>query len=99
MEFDFAMWGAFMALLGSQAAMGRWLVGIIRSDRKDSQDRDAELHSRVNGVKDNYLRRDDLATHIEPLKEGQANVAKALEKMGDRFDAFLTAQATARAQD
>ena len=58
-----------MALIG----MAVYLIGKIELVRDTMHRKSDELHARVNNVKDdqtnNYLRKDDLATHLGPLKE------------------------------
>lgn len=38
-----------------------------------------ETHERINGVKDTYVRRDDLDAHLKPFAEGQREIKEELK--------------------
>ncbi len=64
---DAQAWVALAALsflmICAFVGMAAWLLSRIEVLRDD-------LHGRINKVKDDYLRRDDLSTHLKPLQEG-----------------------------
>ena len=78
-----------VAVMGGQVAMWRWMVTKMKEDRDASIERDADLHSRINDVKDNYARRDDLMEHIKRIEAGQNSLAEVVTQFNVRFDAFL----------
>ncbi len=74
---DDARWliGLFVGLaglVGSYIARDRWLVKQIRDGDEDVKKAvkagDDDLHSRINRTRDEYVRRDDLMTHIERIE-------------------------------
>ncbi len=57
---------------------------------------DEQLHSRVNGVRDEYVRRDDLSDRMKHLadgqkhlEDGQGEMRKEQRRMNERLDAVL----------
>lgn len=46
---------------------------------------DAELHSRVNQTRDQYMRRDDLDAHLNPIRS-------QIDRMDVKLDRILEAQ-------
>lgn len=52
-------------------------------------DRIDVLHKRVNKVKDDYVRRDDLEKHMRALEEGQSRIERALGDQSKRMDDAL----------
>lgn len=74
--------------------------GVILRDRQVMQsisDGDDKLHSRVDKVKDEYVRRDDLASHIarieksvDEVKDGMREQRSEQQHTNERLDATLT---------
>lgn len=48
--------------------------------RKEFQARSDDIHSRVNDVKDNYARRDDLLLHMETIEKSQTKLLDQMER-------------------
>lgn len=44
------------------------------------------LHGRINDVREQYVRRDDLAVHLAPLNEGQKRLETSLLDLNRRLD-------------
>ena len=97
LEIGFAVAGLLVLVLGSVATGYRWLV--VRVDNVAvaqaaalEKTRD-ELHSRINEIRDQYVRRDDLMTHMNHLERGQKELKTAIEALTKRFDQALNAMA------
>lgn len=81
--------GVAITILAAQGTLLRWVIVRLREDREASHNRDAELHHRINEVKDDYVRRDDLMTHIGRLESGQATMTSGLDRVHERLDRLL----------
>lgn len=90
--------GFAVTLLGGQGVLLRWVIVRLREDRDASHQRDAELHHRINGVKDDYVRRDDLMGHIGRLETGQTQMANGLNRVHERLDRLLALSVQAPAK-
>ncbi len=90
--------GIAITILAAQGTLLRWVIVRLREDRESSHQRDAELHHRINEVKDGYVRRDDLMAHIGRLETGQADMNSGINRLHDRMDRLITATATGRAE-
>ena len=88
---SYELWAIFATLIIGQGAMARWLVGIMRRDRQDSQQRDEVLHKRINDVKDEYVRRDDLDQRLKRIEDQQERTLATIDRVHERIDAFLAA--------
>jgi hypothetical protein len=76
--------GDIQMLIGIVAAGVAIIGGIIVRDRyvaKSIRDGDAELHSRINKVKDDYVRRDDLDKHLERIEHKLDELGKVVLKL------------------
>lgn len=89
------MWtaGIVITILVAQSTMLRWVIVRLREDRESSSRRDAELHHRINEVKDDYVRRDDLMAHIGRLETGLSDVNNGLNRVHERLDRLLALSA------
>lgn len=85
--------GIAITILAAQGTLLRWVIVRLREDRESSHNRDAELHHRINAVKDDYVRRDDLMTHIGRLETGQASMTSGLDRVHERLDRLLALNA------
>ena len=88
---NYELWAIFATLVVSQGAMARWLLGIMRRDREASDQRDDVLHKRINDVKDEYVRRDDLDQRLKRIEDQQNRTIATVERVHERIDAFLAA--------
>lgn len=90
-----------VGLMGGQFVMWRWMISKMREDRSASEVRDNDLHERVNDVKDNYVRRDDLMQHISRIENGQTQISNqlqaGLERINGRMDSFINSKTDAKA--
>ncbi len=86
---EIAFAGLLITILGAQGGMLRWLVTKMREDREESLSRDDHLHSRINEVKDSYVRRDDLLTHLKNIEKSQDTMATAIDRIHVRFDRMI----------
>ena len=88
-------------VMGGQFATWRWLVGKLREDRTSSEERDNGLHRRVDKVKDDYVRRDDLMNHIARIEASQLSISTqlqtGLERINGRIDTFMGVKPTDKA--
>lgn len=91
---DYAGFG--VALLGAVGGLIKFVVG--RTDRlrdemtknldartKERTDATAELHGRIDEVKDSYVRRDDLTTALGPIGVAHAEVMSELRQVRERL--------------
>ena len=83
--------GLAVSVLVGQGGIVRWTMLRMREDRDACSTRDAELHHRINEVKDDYVRRDDLMTHIARLETGQTAINTGLERLHERLDRIIVA--------
>nr|WP_321980129.1 hypothetical protein [uncultured Cohaesibacter sp.] len=85
----------------------QWLVGVAfgivamvggfivrdRQTAKQIKDGDDRLHDRINRVRDDYVRRDDLHNHItrldDSIKEMRQEMKEETTKTNDRLDRLL----------
>ncbi len=94
-------WSDMAQVLGFAGAMIVWTVGMLRyiikrmddGDRVNRDDIEA-LHSRVNDVKDNYVRRDDFQEAVKRMERTLDKLHDAVSEQGRhvnrRFDTVLT---------
>nr|WP_321482346.1 hypothetical protein [uncultured Cohaesibacter sp.] len=82
----------------------QWLVGVVlaivamvggfivrdRQTAKQIKDGDDRLHDRINRVRDDYVRRDDLQSHMtrldDNIKEMRQEMKEETSKTNDRLD-------------
>lgn len=84
------------AVAGAQWATVRWLLARIREESGASLDRDAELHRRLDRLRDDTMRREDLMPHLRRLERGQDGLSAGLERLHGRIDGLLRPLAAAR---
>lgn len=77
------------AVAGAQWAAVRWLLARIREEASASHDRDAELHRRLDRLRDDTMRREDLMPHLQRLERGQDQLASGLERLHGRIDGLV----------
>lgn len=77
------------AVAGAQWAAVRWLLGRIREEAGASLDRDAELHRRIDRLRDDTMRREDLMPHLQRLERGQDQLASGLDRLHGRIDGLV----------
>lgn len=83
--------------LGGGSAVGMsvivYLLRQIRIVRADMSKSAAELHKRIEDVKDNFVRRDDLATHIAHIERMVETIHNELhahnKQVNQRMDTLL----------
>jgi len=96
-----AIIGLATTLMLGQFAMWRWLVTKLREDRAAAAQSSNELHKRIDDVKDNYVRRDDLMQHISRIESGQAQhsslLQAGLERINGRIDSLVGTASTEKA--
>jgi uncharacterized protein YlxW (UPF0749 family) len=83
-------------VVGSIFAVVTMVGGFIMRDRqvaKQIKDGDDRLHDRINRVRDDYVRRDDLHTQItrldDSIKEMRKEMKEETSKTNDRLDRLL----------
>ena len=86
MDFD-AKWIIGTIITVSIAVTGLF-VGVFRN----LSTKISTLHSRIDNVKDDYVRRDDFNTYIERIERSNARIEKSIERLDEKLDRFLTAK-------
>ncbi|SMF78819.1 hypothetical protein SAMN06265365_1342 [Tistlia consotensis] len=77
------------AVAGAQWATVRWLLGRIREESGESLGRDAELHRRIDRLRDDTMRREDLMPHLQRLERGQDQLSSGMERLHSRIDGLV----------
>jgi len=83
MDVESLKWvvGLFVTFVGAIATFGfagyRSLANKMSAGHKD-------LHDRIDEVKDNYLRKDDFKTWVEPLHKDMARINEKLDRLIER---------------
>lgn len=82
--------------IGAGFGLVTMVGGFIMRDRqvaKQIKDGDDRLHDRINRVRDDYVRRDDLHNHItrldDNIKEMRKEMKEETSKTNDRLDRLL----------
>lgn len=78
----FELLGVLIAAAGLQALVAKWILTRIAAEARTSEERDKELHARVDRFNDTHMRRDDIMPHITRIEVGMADLNK-------RFDQFI----------
>ncbi len=82
-----------VALVGGFIFRDRQTQNAIRSVERRGGEKLSEaqkdMHKRVDKVKDEYVRRDDLGTHMEHVTTGLADVKAELQRTNTRLDELL----------
>lgn len=85
--FEWDVAGIIIMIVIGLAVCTRWMI--IRMDREH-----ANLHKRINDVRENYVRRDDMKAqmdHIERMQDKIMNEqSEHARNVSNRFDAILT---------
>ena len=74
----------FMIVL-SLIGMAVYLIGKIETVRETMHEKNDELHERLNAVRDQYVRRDDLKEHLEPLKTSLQKLHDEIQNLAGRL--------------
>lgn len=69
------------------------LIGSFRSLSASLKEGDDKLHDRINRVREDYVRRDDLDAHIDRLSDGMKEVKDESRETNKRLDQLLAAMA------
>lgn len=69
--------GVILSLIG----MAVYLLAKIETVREISHKKSDDLHERINGIKDDYVRRDDLESHLKPLKDLLAELHQDIKRL------------------
>lgn len=77
------------AVAGAQWAAVRWLLARIREESDASMRRDAELHRRLDRMRDDTMRREDLMPHLGRLERGQDQLSAGMERLHGRIDGLV----------
>lgn len=101
--------GLLLVIAGLWFAMFKTLLNKIdkgdEDNRAERSEQIGELHTRINEVRENFVRRDDLASHIQRIENGMAEIRSDLKEhaklsrnyaseMNSRVDDILTSIAT-----
>lgn len=74
--------GVLVAAAGLQVAVAKWILTRIAAEARASEQRDKELHARIDRFNDTHMRRDDIMPHITRIEDGMAELNR-------RFDQFI----------
>ncbi|MGP1255520.1 MAG: hypothetical protein ACTS10_13960 [Kiloniellales bacterium] len=74
--------GVLVAAAGLQVAVAKWILTRIAAEARTSEQRDKELHARIDRFNDTHMRRDDIMPHITRIEDGMAELNR-------RFDQFI----------
>ncbi|WP_458789291.1 hypothetical protein [Adonisia turfae] len=74
--------GVLVAAAGLQVAVSKWILTRIAAEARTSEQRDKELHARIDRFNDTHMRRDDIMPHITRIEDGMAELNR-------RFDQFI----------
>jgi hypothetical protein len=85
---DFSTTELFAAAAAAAATIGGFIVR-DRQVAKTIADGDAELHQRVNKVRDEYVRRDDLTGHITRIETMLIAMRDEQRRTNERIDSLL----------
>lgn len=75
-DFYKAIFGVVAAAFG--------LVGFVMKVNQNNAGKFKDLHNRVDGVKDNYVRRDDLDNRLRALEKGQDELSVKVDRLLER---------------
>ena len=74
--------GVLVAAAGLQVAVAKWILTRIAAEARTAEQRDKELHARIDRFNDTHMRRDDIMPHITRIEDGMAELNR-------RFDQFI----------
>lgn len=80
-----------VAMATTAAGMFRYVLTRINETREENLRAIAELHSRVNAVRDEYVRRDDLMTHVQAIERSITALLNEVQRVHNRIDRLYTA--------
>lgn len=91
-------WGlTVIAIFGAAVARDRALQSQISNGdeaaKKAAQDEAKILHERINKTRDEFVRRDDLDTHMKRLEDLHRMVYDEQKRTNERLDGFMAAVA------
>ena len=78
--------GFLVMIIGAVAGMWFRIHGTIERTRDQQRAGDAELHERINRVRDEFVRRDDLDAHMARIEKTMVEMRAELRAM---FDAIM----------
>lgn len=78
-----------LVLGGMFFGLYRWVVAMLADQRKSFSGQVAELHGRIDSVRDEYVRRRDLDDHIARIEKSQDKVIDGQERIHTRIDELL----------
>lgn len=81
--------GDVIALLGLVVAAVLALSGMWWRLSAKISAHTAALHGKIDRVKADYARRDDLASHMERLEGGQGRIIDTVDRLNKRLDQML----------
>ena len=78
----FELLGVLLTAASMQGLVAKWILTRIAAEAKASEQRDKELHARVDRFNDSHMRRDDIMPHITRIEDGMGDLNR-------RFDQFI----------
>jgi hypothetical protein len=87
----------FIACIGGIIARDRYLsAAIVSGDKAVREELDKKIdncHERVNKTRDDFVRRDDLDSHMTRIEKSITGMHDEQKEMNKRIDTFMTALA------
>jgi septal ring factor EnvC (AmiA/AmiB activator) len=85
----------FLLALGVQTwALTRFMINRMDKHRDDTQKEIADVHTRINTVKDEYVKRADIDRDLNQISRGISDVNNSLNSqmtsVGNRIDILIT---------
>lgn len=77
-----------VTLIMGAAAMFRYVLGRVNEAHAETMLSVAELHRRINAVRDEYVRRDDLMTHVTAIERSIGALLAEVQRVHSRIDSL-----------
>ena len=86
MQYALEILGLLMIVISAVWGLIKYFQAQIQSQRMEFDAKIAELHSRVNDVRDKYVHQDHLDDILNGIEKSVGNVASEQRRTNDRLD-------------
>ena len=62
-------------------AVAKWILTRIAAEARTSEQRDKELHARIDRFNDTHMRRDDIMPHITKIEDGMTELNRRFDQL------------------
>lgn len=76
----FQLLGVLLTAAGLQGIVAKWILTRIAAEARTSEQRDKELHARVDRFNDTHMRRDDIMPHITRIEDGMSELNRRFDQ-------------------